>query len=57
MLVLKGLRLALKGVPSTILAYFVKHTLGLRTVFSSSFFAQCPLRIELIWFNLPNIEK
>ena len=48
MLVIKRLRLALKSVPLIIL--FCKAYLGLRPVFSSSFFPPCPLRMELIWF-------
>ena len=48
MLVIKRLWLALKSVPLIIL--FCKAYLGLRPVFSSSFFPPCPLRMELIWF-------
>ena len=51
MLVIKRLRLALKSVPLIILfckAYLGR--IGLRPVFSSSFFPQYPLRMELIWF-------
>ena len=47
----KRLKVALKSVPSINL--FCKDYLGrigLRPVFDSSFFPQCSLRMELIWF-------
>ena len=54
MLLLKRLRLALRSVPSIIL--FCKAYLGTKAIFST-FFLQCPLRMELIWFCPNYIER
>ena len=51
LLVFKGLRLAFKGVPLIVLLCKVYlGGIGWRLGFSSSFFLQCRLRTELIWF-------